>query len=277
MAPTPQKTAPATEDEVGRISVKIPPFWERNPEVWFIQVEAQFSVSRVSADDTKFNHILAQLDPKYLEYIWDIISGDSSQKYTDAKERLLGIFKTSEEAKLHKLLNELERGDMRPSHLLVKMRALAGEDISDKALSTLWLNKMPEAIKGILVISEGDLDKQATLADKILQISHPAEAFAARTEGPCHPGKKTPVKPPTDTVQDRIEKLERRFAEMPFSKGQHSQPKHQGQDDKGHSRGKDRQRSNGLCYYHNRFGARARNCKQPCSWQNPGNSSLQQN
>lgn len=276
MTPTKKPTA-ATEDEVGRISVKIPPFWERNPEVWFIQVEAQFSISRVSSDDTKFNHLLAQLDPKYLEYIWDIISGDSAQKYTDAKERLLGIFKTSEEAKLHKLLNELERGDMRPSHLLRKMRALAGEDISDKALSTLWLNKMPENIKGILIISEGDLDKQAILADKILQISHPAEAFAARTEPPCRPGKKTQVKPPPDTVQDRIEKLERRFAEFPFSKGHRSQPQRQGQDDKEHPRNKDRRHSNGLCYFHNRFGARARNCKKPCSWTSPGNSNLQQN
>lgn len=275
MAPnSPTKKATPTDDEVGRISVKMPPFWEKNPEVWFIQVEAQFAISRVSAEDTKFNHLLAQLDPKYLEHILDIISGESETKFTDAKKRFLDVFKTSEETKLHRLMTELELGDMQPSHLLRRMRALAGEDISDKALRTLWLSKMPEAIKGILVVCEGDLDKQASMADKITQISPTTEVYAART-ATASPSKQPPASQAEDTVPDRIAKLERRIAEMPFWKGRQKQRHYHKQDRKGRTDGNHNQ--DGYCFYHAKFGQRARKCQQPCKWQKQGNFKQQQN
>ncbi|GFR00291.1 hypothetical protein TNCT_471931 [Trichonephila clavata] len=51
---------------------------------------------------------------------------------------------------------------MLPSQLLRKMRSLAGTDVYEKALRTLWLDKMH------CHVSEEHLDKTVAMADKIV-------------------------------------------------------------------------------------------------------------
>ncbi|GFY00527.1 transposon Ty3-I Gag-Pol polyprotein [Trichonephila clavipes] len=51
------------------------------------------------------------------------------------------------------------------------MRALAGTDVSEKALRTLWLDKMPDSVKCIVIVSEEHLDKIAAMADKIVEMA----------------------------------------------------------------------------------------------------------
>ncbi|UYV63627.1 hypothetical protein LAZ67_2005063, partial [Cordylochernes scorpioides] len=60
--------------EICKVSVKIPPFWVEKPEIWFFQVEAQFKIGGFIQEDTKFNYLISQLEPKYIENIWDIIN-----------------------------------------------------------------------------------------------------------------------------------------------------------------------------------------------------------
>ncbi|GFQ94627.1 transposon Ty3-G Gag-Pol polyprotein [Trichonephila clavata] len=86
--------------EANKVSVKIPPFWEEKPEIGFFQVEAQFSIANISQEETKFNYLVAQLDPKFFENIWDIIQSNEKNKYSCAKSRLLSTFKESEEKTL---------------------------------------------------------------------------------------------------------------------------------------------------------------------------------
>lgn len=86
-------STPEDRLEANKVSVKIPPFWSEKPEIWFYQVEAQFSICKIVTEDTKFNHLVSQLEPKYIENIWDIIRSTEVNKYTLAKERLLNIFK----------------------------------------------------------------------------------------------------------------------------------------------------------------------------------------
>ncbi|XP_035213821.1 uncharacterized protein LOC118187665 [Stegodyphus dumicola] len=128
----------AIKEEIARVSVKIPPFWAEKPEIWFYQVEAQFSICGITAEEeTKFNYLVSQLEAKFVESLWDIISDNSKTKYTAAKERLLNTFKESENKRLQRLLTGIDLGDSKPSQLLQKMRNLATDGISDKVLKTL--------------------------------------------------------------------------------------------------------------------------------------------
>ncbi|GFW99318.1 hypothetical protein TNCV_3981431 [Trichonephila clavipes] len=58
---------------------------------------------------------------------------------------------------------------MLPNQLLRKIRAFAGTDVSEKALRTLWLDKMPDSVKCIVI--EEHLDKILEMADKIMEMA----------------------------------------------------------------------------------------------------------
>ncbi|GFY19338.1 transposon Ty3-I Gag-Pol polyprotein [Trichonephila clavipes] len=161
----------AEKFEASGVSIKIPPFWFDKPEIWFYQVEAQFRICRITSEETMFSHLVAQLEPRVLEDIWDIVKDSNPNKYTATKERLLKIFVESENKKMKRLLTGIELGDMLPSQLLRKMRALAGTDVSEKALRTLWVDKMPDSVKCIVIVSEEHLDKIAAMADKIVEMA----------------------------------------------------------------------------------------------------------
>lgn len=53
----------ATE-EINRVQIRIPPFWDDDPEVWFAQVESQFELGKIVADDTKYGYVAGNLEPR---------------------------------------------------------------------------------------------------------------------------------------------------------------------------------------------------------------------
>lgn len=84
------RPAPAVQEaEVSRVSIKIPPFWTEKPEMWFCQIKAQFEINQIVREQTKFNHLIAEIEPAYLDSIWDLVKTDDPNKYSTAKDRLL--------------------------------------------------------------------------------------------------------------------------------------------------------------------------------------------
>lgn len=263
-----EKSQSASTDklEANKVSVKIPPFWTDKPEMWFYQVEAQFAISGITSEDTKFNYLVAQLEPKFMENIWDIIKESGNNKYSSAKDRLLQTFKESENHRMKRLLTGLDLGDLKPSQLLRKMKSI-GDDISPSMLRTLWFEKMPDAVRNILIVSDEDIDKLATMADKILEMN-PRTEFAAVN-------KNTPS---VDELLQKISALELQIASMSASHNFRPRNRSHGHRSTSRSRSKKRFDPSGkYCYFHFKFGAKCfpDKCKQPCSWKLPENSSQQ--
>ncbi|UYV75949.1 hypothetical protein LAZ67_13001892, partial [Cordylochernes scorpioides] len=256
--------------ETYKVNIKLPPFWIERPDIWFHQVEAQFLINNIKTENTKFNYLIAQLEPKYVENLWDIITSKELNKYSEAKERLLRIFKDGESTRIRKLLSGIELGDLKPSQLLQKLKSLATEDLSDKIIKTLWLEKLPQAIQQILIISEEELDKLAVMADRIAELNPKTEIYEA-------------AKPENETkmLLKKIESLEQKIESM--------RVEHQGRSRDRRSRdyhynARSRSRSKGgynprgkFCYFHYRYGKKCLpgKCKKPCEWVNSENSNQQ--
>ncbi|UYV84003.1 hypothetical protein LAZ67_X000860 [Cordylochernes scorpioides] len=159
------------------LALKYPLFGPIGLKFVFFQVEAQFKINNITTEETKFNYLVSQLDPKYVENIWDIVSSESKTKFADSKARLLNWFKKVENARIKRLITGVELGNMKPSQLLQKLRAIATPDISEKLIRTLWLDKLPDSFKASLLVSDEDVDKLAAMADKITDMTTKSEIY----------------------------------------------------------------------------------------------------
>ncbi|UYV79078.1 hypothetical protein LAZ67_17001042 [Cordylochernes scorpioides] len=254
---------PSDTSEICKVSVKIPPFLVEKPEIWFFQVEAQFKIGGIIQEDTKFNYLISQLEPKYIENIWEIINSKSDNKFSECKSRLLELFRESEGLRIKKLIPGIELGDMKPSQLLQKLRSLATPDISDNLIKTLWLDKLPTSIKNIFIVSDEDMSKLAIMADKINEINSSKEIYEAEVPSSS-----------TDLLIAKLEDLERQVSELRLDRSR----------SRSKNRTQSRPRSNSqrsfdprgrYCYYHFCYGSNClqNKCRPPCSWKESENSN----
>lgn len=262
--------------EIGVVkAIKLPqPFWRDNPARYFTVVEMTFALYRITSDDAKYRHVVIHLDADLLGIVGDIIDAPPEQgKYEALKRRIIDSLSDSQETRLRRLLRGQAMGDEKPSLFLQRLRNLAGGQCNDSVLRTLFMEQLPEHMRGILAISQlDDLATLAAQADRIKEVSQPqissigqAPAGIVALPSDVSASKKaTESNQPGDinALRLAIEALTRKF-ERSFRGRNRSR-----------SRGTSRSRSTTphksdsqkICYYHRKFGDDAQNCRPPCSW-----------
>jgi hypothetical protein len=251
--------SPHVQDgEVMHVAVRVPPFWTEMPDLWFAQIEAQFKRMRVTSEDTKFTIIVSQADPQLLSSVGDIIRRPPTKDpYTVLKRRALERYTDSEQTRLRKLIGHSDLGDRRPSELLREMERTAGEAYDATFIRSLWIQRLPANIRaGLATRPDDPTEKLANTADRLHEI-YDTEVAAMQTK----PNTATP-NDVQEQIRDLKKALEKLTREVRDSRNQ------------GTSQSRIRKTSrsrDGICFYHEKFGAAARKCQKPCTHKDSGN------
>lgn len=276
---------------VHRLSPKLPPFWPDHPDVWFAQVEAQFKIAGITADETKYGYVAGHLDSRWAQEVRDIlVNPPVNERYEYLKTELIRRLSESAEKRVRKLINEEVLGDRTPSQFLRHLRSLSDESkVPEDLLRSLWLQRLPLTIQAMLQLQKDlPLNNLATLADSISELTPPTFAPAVHAAAAT---SSTEVKVATHPVaasapsavdfsefREQLKELKVQVAALTErSRASRSRT---------HSRSRkirdltpsaaSSTRSSDVCWYHRKFQEKARHCEAPCSYQTENSKGSRQ-
>ena len=261
------------------VSLKLPPYWPADPQVWFAQVEAQFANRGISAESTKYNYVISTLTPEIAQEVRDLLlNPPQDTPYKTLREELIKRTTATEQKRLKQLLTDEVLGDRKPTQLLRHMRQLLGDKaLEDSILRQLFLQRLPASVQLVLT-SAGDtmkMEQLAELADKVMDVStHSLGVNSVTPVTPMTPPATTPTMSAQPTSwQNEVEFLRGEINRLTTEiKNIETRPRRS----RFHSRHRsDKQpRTNtpspstdgqGMCWYHTTFGTNAHKCIKPCS------------
>ena len=136
--------------------IKLPRFYSNDLELWFTQIDGLFHVNRITSDLSKYYTVITFLDPEILHQIADVAKNPSEKdKYEKLKRELIARFGESKERQQLKLVTGINLSNNRPSQLLREMRILARGSVTEDALTTLWMQRMPNNLRCIISVCKG--------------------------------------------------------------------------------------------------------------------------
>ena len=169
----------------------------------------------------------------------DIIANPSRRPYAALKERILSRFTLPNEDK-YSLLQQIPLADLKPSHLLAKMRNIAsGLNISEEMLKMIFVKKLPPYIQQIAVVMNDPLETVVLNLDKMMNV--PQYNVAATSESEI-----SELKAQIASLTTEIAALRNANREHTYRPRERRQPEH--------------------CWYHQKYGRNAIKCSKPCSF-----------
>ncbi len=222
----------AEEAVANAVSIKLPTFWTSQPQVWFQQAEAQFTIRNITADQTKYAYIVAALDQDTAGRLLDLLRAPPTEdKYAAIKARLTKTFGLTRRVRANRLLQMGDLGDRMPSALMDEMLSLLDGHAPCMLFEQLFLNRMPDPIR--LQLADADFTDPRTVAEHAdglwLSMGPNSGPTIHRVAKQWHQG------PAKQTGPAKVTKSNAEW-----------------------------------CFYHNKFGEKARKCVQPCKF--PENS-----
>lgn len=231
------------------ITAKLPDFYQHNPEGWFINADAQFALTKITEEQTKFYHAVRALDPKTSEEIQYFLNEQcqrndrDSTPYTNLKAQLLKVYGRSKTSKMSELLSMHSFNENGAESTLRRMRVLC-TDMDTMLQCKLLSMASPMARTSVASHEFKTAEELATALDEASE----RERFTATMSQSAVSSTSQPTVPPTSAQNYDVAATTKRF--LPNK-----------------SKQSDNSTDRNLCYYHDRFGYKARKCTgAPCKF-----------
>lgn len=244
--------------ELFRVGIRVPPFWPEEPEIWFAQVEGQFAVSNITSDVTKFNYVIGQLDHQYSKEVKDIIiNPPATEKYEKLKAELIKRLSASREKQMKQLLMHEELGDRRPSQFLRHLQSLAGPNVPDDFIKTIWTSRLPRSVQTVIAAQPtASLEVLSDLADRIQDIAPTTPQVSAASA----PGSSL------DAMANEIAELRRQMKTL-LDRQSRPRNRRRSRSRSETTRSESNYRKFPKCWYHWKFGEKSKRCVKPCDYE----------
>ncbi|XP_029692177.1 uncharacterized protein [Takifugu rubripes] len=220
-------------------SVKLPDFWQSDPAPWFQHVEALFHLRGVTEDDSKYYLVVAALDQQSTRRVMQLLRDPPPRgKYAAIKELLLRRYSQSAAERADKLLSLPGLGDGSAVDLMDSMLSLLGADEGGFLFPHIFLRQLPHPVRAALAnspsLAAGDFRGLAEEADRVLLTARRTSVQSVLAD--------SRLLVPEDTDQAMVAGVS------------------------------SRRRKSDLCFFHQRFGHKARRCVPPCAFETQGNA-----
>lgn len=275
--------------ERGRQQIRMPTFNAERPDMWFVQLEASFALANISNDMRRYNSVISLMDAKHLIQFQGIIRAPPTDgtAYEVLKKAIIERFADTESVRLRKLLNGLELGDRRPSHLLEEMRELSSGKMDDSILIQIWKQRLPHSIQEILSGSAENTSatELARIADRIRDVE--SQKVVNSVSAPAvQPNSHDALIAAVQLLTKQIEQLKtrdrqssanaQRNRQRPRSNSNSNRPSGSSNRTGTPARTANSNDNERICWYHRCYGADARNCTEPCSSRAPASDNQRQ-
>ena len=163
---------------VAQTAIKPAQFKPSNAEGWFANLEAQFQLSHIHDAIAKFKMVVANIPADYLQPVSHIAykSAIVEEDYENLKKELISIHRESKMKRMSQLLDTAEMGDQTPSQFyrFLKSRFSATEmQVPKDILYNRWLQKLPTAIQVPIAAAAQKMEEKdwLQLADSVYEIN----------------------------------------------------------------------------------------------------------
>lgn len=246
------------------MTLKLPPFWPQDPELWFTQVEAQFTTRNITGDATKHAYLIAALTPEVAAEVRELLmSPPEADKYKNLKDELISRTTKSMQTRIKQLLTSEELDGRKPTQLLRRMKQLIGTNtalVPDALLKQIFIPRLPATVQMMIAANENlTLDKTAELADKLMDTIGPQIAATSSSTA--------------SSSMDDIGSLRREINEIKtLLRGRQADKSGSSSRTRSKTPARKDDEPAGACWFHLKFGDKAKKCRTGCTY-NPGNGS----
>lgn len=159
-------------------------------------------------------------------------------------------------ARLEQLITGIQLGDGKPSHMLALLQRT---DVTNdmQLIKQLWIQRLPMSVRAVVAcVAKSNpnypLDELGAMADEIFDSTHNSSVESVTSPT----NNNSAVDAVSNDISERISQIEKTLSSLQKDIKRSSSS----------SRRNNSPQNTSFCYFHKRFGNRARKCNPPCNF-----------